>query len=474
MRTRRNSWASLFALTSGCVLAASACSDQAVGIEGQGEDLEQTSEGVIIGSNDLVRVGVGGAGVPDKYKPVINAIGRLAKSATGSGFCSATHLGNGIAVSAGHCWSAGATRQNNISCATGSTCANQYVQWGATSGGIVSTSKVTSIKAMQVSSGTNKLDYAYFEVSPIPPDHIPVDWAGKGTAGTTLTIFSHPSGRTMEWSTTCALQSPSKTQLSYQCDTEPGSSGASVLNDSALAVNAIHWGGAASGNIATFILETPVREFLQPDGGGGTGGSGGADGGGDGGKADGGGAGGADGGDASTDGPRDGSTDGSADTGGDGAGGSAGAAGAAGASGSGGSAGSAGSGGAAGTGGGAGKGGASGSGGSAGKGGAAGATGGSSGSAGTGGATGGTGGATGGTSGASGSGGSAGSTGGTGGSGKGGSTSGSGGSAPPSDDGCSCSVVGGNASSSNAGGMLAALAVGIVGLRRSRRKKNDG
>src|SRR5688572_30616092 len=237
MRMRRTNWsayASVLGLTGGCLALISACSDESPsGVVG--EDIGETSEGVIIGTNDLVVVEPGGgAKVPDKYDPVLNAIGRLSKSATGSGFCTATHLGNGIGVSAGHCWSAGATRQNNISCTGGSTCNGHVVQWGATKGNTSSVSNITRIHAMQVSSGTNRLDYAFFEVSPIPPNHVPVDWAGKAPSATTLTIFSHPGGRTLEWSTTCALQSPGQTQLSYQCDTEGGSSGASVLNDTAL------------------------------------------------------------------------------------------------------------------------------------------------------------------------------------------------------------------------------------------------
>jgi V8-like Glu-specific endopeptidase len=475
MRIRGTNWsayASVLGLTGGCLALITACSDQAPPSV-VGEDLGETSEGVIIGTNDLVSVTAGGANVPAKYRPHIDGIGRLAKTAAATkGFCSATHLGNGIAVSAGHCWGAGTGRQNNVSCTSGSTCAGNAVQWGTTSGGSSSVSNITRILAMQVSTSGGRLDYAFFEVSPIPPTSIRVDWSGKAPVGRTLTIFSHPGGRTMEWSTTCPLAKAASTQITYNCDTEGGSSGASVLDDASLTVQGIHWGGATSGNSATYILDTPVREFLQPDGGG-TGGTGGADGG-DAGKADAdGGKGGADGGDAAMDAPTDGSDasgEGGGAAGASGAAGAAGSAGASGASGAGGTAGSAGAAGAAGKAGSSGASGAGGSGGMAGKGGGAGtggATGGGAGTGGAGGATGGSGGSAGTTGGA------AGTTGGKG--GTGGSTGGSGGTGTSDDGGCSCRI-GASSSASEGGdhlrGLLAAFAVGLVSLRRARRKRS--
>ena len=470
MRMRRNNWgayASLLGLTGGCLTLTTACSDQPFDLS---EEIESRSDGVIIGNPDFVRVTPDGSSVPAKYRPYVNAFGKLK---LGSGSCSATHVGNGIAISAGHCWSATATRK-------AASCTGSSVDWGYTTGGTASTSTCTNILAMQQTDGTNKLDYAIFTVSPIPPVAIPVDFSAKAPSGAALTIFSHPAGRTLEWSNTCTTQSPSATQFSYQCDTEPGSSGATVLNDTALKVAGIHWGGGGNANYATHILSTPIREFLQPPDGGGTGGAGGADGGDAGGKAGAAGSGGAsDAGDAAT---GDGATDGSSDaprdgTVVDGAAGAAGMAGSAGASGAAGAAGAGGAGGTAGTGGAAGKagsggtggtGGAGGKAGGAGTGGSTGGAGGAAGSAGTGGsgATAGTGG---GTAGASGKGG----TGGTG--GTGGSSAGTGGTAASDDGGCSCRI---GASSSRSGdrpasGVMAAFAMGVVAsLRRRARRKS--
>jgi hypothetical protein len=147
---RRNNWgayASVLGLTSGCLLA-TACSDQFAG----GEEVETRSDGVIIGTNDLITVTAGGANLPAKYQSFVNAFGRLHM---GSGLCTATHLGNGIAISAGHCWSATATRANNTSCS------GDYVEWGYIGSGSASRSDCTTVLAKQ-QRVTNKIDYAIF------------------------------------------------------------------------------------------------------------------------------------------------------------------------------------------------------------------------------------------------------------------------------------------------------------------------
>src|SRR5690348_3214654 len=91
MRMRRNNWgayASLLGLTGGCLLAA--CSDQAADDAGE---LSTHTDGVIIGTNDLVKVQAGGSNLPAKYQSFVNAFGRLHMA---GGLCTATHLGNGI------------------------------------------------------------------------------------------------------------------------------------------------------------------------------------------------------------------------------------------------------------------------------------------------------------------------------------------------------------------------------------------
>src|SRR4029453_13946095 len=80
--------------------------------------------------------------------------------------------------------------------------------------------------------------------------------------GLPLTIFSHPGARPLTWSQTCSAFDGDSTQIRYQCDTQGGSSGASVLRDDTLQVVAIHWGGGGNATAATKLTSTPLREFL--------------------------------------------------------------------------------------------------------------------------------------------------------------------------------------------------------------------
>ena len=50
--------------------------------------------------------------------------------------------------------------------------------------------------------------------------------------------------------------------FSHQCDTDPGSSGATVLDDTSLKVIGIHDGGIAPWNYATYLADTPLGEVL--------------------------------------------------------------------------------------------------------------------------------------------------------------------------------------------------------------------
>ncbi len=113
--------------------------------------------------------------------------------------------------------------------------------------------------------GTN--DFVVVKVSPVPPVAIAVDYAARPAIDTTLTIFSHPRSRPLEWSQTCLLKPASSggwgaDQFSHQCDTDPGSSGATILNDASLAVIGIHDGGTYSWNYGTFLSDTPLAEIL--------------------------------------------------------------------------------------------------------------------------------------------------------------------------------------------------------------------
>ncbi len=272
MRPSRSSYVSILAwavaLSTLSILAG--CSDPGVS---EGEELASVSESAVIGSNDFVKVATGGTNVPEKYRASLNAFGRLHVD---NSLCTATHIGNGIALTAGHCFDATADRETNTACS------GNFVEWGYIAGGSASRSDCVSVLSKEKSGGNNALEYSIFRVSPVPPSSMPVNLKTKPGEGTTLTIFSNPEGRPLEWSKTCPLIDARATQLSHTCDTQGGSSGAAVLDDTTLEVIGVHWGGSGDENIATYLISTPLAEILAEEdpapGGAGTAGSGGASG----------------------------------------------------------------------------------------------------------------------------------------------------------------------------------------------------
>jgi V8-like Glu-specific endopeptidase len=225
------------------------------GDERDQEPVGELSQGKIIGANDLVSVVQNGANIPEQYRPLIDAFGAMSMGCTG------THIGDGIVLSAGHCFRAGSQRQNNVACG------NVSIRWGfRRDKAPYLTSRCTTILAQQQN---NARDYAIFRVSPVPPVSVGVAFVtSRAPTNTPLTIFGHPQGRALEWSKTCTLQPASAGgfgagHFSHQCDTEPGSSGSSILDDSTLRVVGIHDGGNTRWNYATHLSDTPLAEFID-------------------------------------------------------------------------------------------------------------------------------------------------------------------------------------------------------------------
>jgi V8-like Glu-specific endopeptidase len=213
----------------------------------------------IIGSNDLRAVLENGDRLSDgkaldpKYKPIIDAFGTISVG------CTATHIGNGIVLTAGHCFDAPQNGARDLACS------NITVKWG-----------VRRDKAAYMTSTCQRIleerlngsiDYAIFRVSPVPPVKVDVDLSARPPTGRRLTIFGHPQLRPLEWSGTCTLQPGStggfgSSQFSHQCDTEPGSSGSTVLDDTTLRVIGIHDGGSPSWNYASYLFDTPLKNYV--------------------------------------------------------------------------------------------------------------------------------------------------------------------------------------------------------------------
>jgi len=205
----------------------------------------------IIGTNDLVPVAADGANIPAKYRSLLDAFGRM-------GGCSATLIGNGLAITAGHCFGAGRTAETNLPC-------SRSVAWGYRKD---RPAYLTSRCEVVLAAENGERDYALFVVRPIPPVSVPIRTT-RPSDGSMITIFGHPRRRPLEWSQTCAIQpstDPASSTFRYECDTEPASSGSSVLDDTSLDVVGIHNDGTSRWNDATFIADTPIPGLMSGEG----------------------------------------------------------------------------------------------------------------------------------------------------------------------------------------------------------------
>ena len=214
----------------------------------------------IIGTDDLIAVDATGSNLPVKYKDLIEAFGIISMG------CTATHIGNGLVLTAGHCFWAGEVVEKDM------PCEDTTVAWGVREGKeTTSTSKCESILFAQRDSIGN--DFAIMKVSPAPAASVGVELERQAEVGDKLTIFSHPEELPLRWSQNCVVETPTDSELppqamQHQCDTNPGSSGATILDENTLKVVAIHDGGRLTDigvgmNYGTYLTSTEVRNALK-------------------------------------------------------------------------------------------------------------------------------------------------------------------------------------------------------------------
>lgn len=205
----------------------------------------------IIGDNNLVPVVANGSNVPSQFRDLLDAFGSMSMS------CTATHVGHGIVVTAGHCFRATSVRQDKIDCQ------GIKVEWGRRANlEPYLVSNCEQVLAQETSDGA---DYAIFKVDEAPRATARLA-AGRPQLGQSVTIFGHPKDRPLEWSGFCDLLSPTnggfdQADFSHQCDTEVGNSGSTVLNAQSGEVLGIHDGGVSPYNYGTFAASTPLQEF---------------------------------------------------------------------------------------------------------------------------------------------------------------------------------------------------------------------
>ncbi len=213
----------------------------------------------IVGEIDFVGVDESINNVPLKFYDIVKSIGRISMG------CTATHIGSGYVVSAGHCFKATETVQYN------KKCEDIRVRWGYRGGQAQSLeSQCQRILVMQNRPGR---DYVLFHVDPYPEAFVPLATQKTNYDNSLITLFSHPKGLPLQWSQYCygrKLDAPPRSPefLYHQCDTQPGSSGAGVIQDRNLRLIGIHKGGLdfdslGTWNFATLIYNTPIPKVLK-------------------------------------------------------------------------------------------------------------------------------------------------------------------------------------------------------------------
>jgi V8-like Glu-specific endopeptidase len=248
----------------------------------------------IIGDNDLVIVEKEGQNIPLRYQKMLNAFGVVQfQSKDQDGLtdsfygCTATHLGRGYVITAGHCVGAKSELSSQSDCSfmtknpfETSTVVLNSVEFGYRDKlAPYMKSQCTEIVAA-MKDDENGFDFAILKVSPAPEEFILPDTTRRSIIGDTVTIFSHPMGEVLQWSKTCGVERVLHPEIpgsfiQHQCDTKPGSSGAVIINALSLKIVGIHDGGlndidAATGiplktgmNYGTYILNSPLYEELK-------------------------------------------------------------------------------------------------------------------------------------------------------------------------------------------------------------------
>lgn len=217
---------------------------------GQPDGVSVQRRGLIFGNNDLTAVDEAWLNLNPRYRKIVDAVGYFLPSA-----CTASYVGGGLAVTAGHCVGAGASVIRNRPC-------NSNIQWGRRVG--IAPYLVSQCRRILAAKNLEPYDYAILEIWPLPHAEIrAVHNAGSGTRVTApATMFGHPAYRNLEWSGTCHVP-PYGSGFAHRCDSEGGSSGSLMLENSTLNAIGIHYGHSFGSNSGIFLGHTPLGDLMD-------------------------------------------------------------------------------------------------------------------------------------------------------------------------------------------------------------------
>jgi V8-like Glu-specific endopeptidase len=233
----------------------------------------------IIGENNLVKVKADASNLDASLRAMVDAFGLIMIGQDGA--CSGTHLGNGYVLSAGHCFLDEMNPADQSE--ANKDCSNIKVYWGyrgspATGSAKPVVTKISQCTKIVYAELSKTRDFAIFKVDQAPKAKIAISTDSKRTpTNTKLTIFGYPQARPLEWSQYCSLK-PGTTistagfkgasSFVYNCDTEPGNSGSSIIgvtSSGAAKVVGVHDGSTPEDyNYGTFMYD--IRTTLKAKG----------------------------------------------------------------------------------------------------------------------------------------------------------------------------------------------------------------
>ena len=270
--------ASLVALSAPLSAGCSSSSEEDTSIEGASSDYTGTSGSEVVKPD--------GSNLPMNLRPLRGAIAKVKHIVSfdgAPGACTGTHVGNGLVLTAGHCfrrdWETGMVYRRtpreddgpfariSVEFEDGKSFTATMLDWALT---------------MQE-------DYAVLrlEGNELPSASIPIRKTSAAPSyGTKLTMLSYPDGRrregrelvdetTMIWSKYCTYDDAGGEvddfhmvdvdhgRFAHQCQSAPGSSGAVLIDATTLEVVGIHNGYLNEANYGMQIANVPWKQYVE-------------------------------------------------------------------------------------------------------------------------------------------------------------------------------------------------------------------
>lgn len=209
----------------------------------------------IHGEDSRVEVDAEASRVPSEFLPLIEAIGLFGDN------CTVTHVGDGVAITAGHCLTRSSKPLGKHSCG------DIEIRWGERKDRKApSESKCTEVLAEHTN---NDIDYAFVRVEPVPEAKIPLNLETKAEDGEKISMFGYPEDGRLFWTRECEKQPrgsshiPGIHKFKYMCDTDGGMSGSAIIETKSLTIIGIHNGGNSAWSFGSNLLDTPIVEVLK-------------------------------------------------------------------------------------------------------------------------------------------------------------------------------------------------------------------